>query len=83
MDTTTTNPTDAKLWQMMHEKLGLDEAQIHLDASFSNDLGVDSLDVLELLTEVEKAYDLKIPDEEAEKLTTVRALVNYIHEHKH
>jgi acyl carrier protein len=79
--TMNTQAVDDKLWTMMSEKLGLDRSDIHLDASFSNDLGVDSLDALELFTEVEKEFGIKIEDEEAEKLTTVKALVKYVHAH--
>jgi len=81
MNTSTTNSIDSKLWVMMSEKLGLDQSKIHSNDSFSNDLGVDSLDVLELFTEVEKDFSIKIPDEDAEKLTTVKSLVDYVHAH--
>ena len=54
MNTATMDSIDSKLWVMMAEKLGLDESSIHADSSFADDLGVDSLDVMELFTEVEK-----------------------------
>jgi len=81
MNTATMDSIDSKLWVMMAEKLGLDESSIHADSSFADDLGVDSLDVMELFTEVEKEFSINIPDEDAEKLTTVKALVNYVHVH--
>ncbi|MDR3714875.1 MAG: acyl carrier protein [Puia sp.] len=64
------------------EKLGLEEAAITDQASFSNDLGVDSLDKIETFVELEKQFSIRIPDEDAEKLTTVGSLINYIIEHK-
>lgn len=62
----------------MIEKLGLEETQLQPDVSFANDLGIDSLDVFELLISVESVFQITIPAEEAEKLTTPGKLVNYI-----
>jgi acyl carrier protein len=72
---------ETRLWVLMSEKLGLEQEQIKMTDSFANDLGVDSLDVLEMLTEVEKEFSIKINDEDAEKLITVKALVDYLHTH--
>ncbi|TDX01685.1 acyl carrier protein [Dinghuibacter silviterrae] len=81
MNTTTTETLETQLWVLMSEKLGLEQEQIKMTDSFADDLGVDSLDLFALLTDVEKEFSIKIPDEEAEKLTTVKALVNYLHAH--
>jgi acyl carrier protein len=77
----TKETAESRLWTLMAEKLGLDRDQIKITDSFADDLGVDSLDVLELLTEVEKTFGIKIADEDAEKLITVKALVNYLQTH--
>ena len=71
-----------KVKGILIEKLGLEESVITDQASFSNDLGVDSLDKIETFVELEKEFSIRIPDEDAEKLTTVGALINYIIEHK-
>ena len=63
------------------ETLGIPEAEITEDASFTKDFGIDSLDVLELIVQIEKEFDITIPDEEAEKLTTVGLLNNYVSEY--
>jgi len=62
------------------EKLGVDEADVTSDASFTNDLGADSLDTVELIMEFEKEFDLTIPDEEAEEIATVGDAVDYLEE---
>lgn len=60
------------------ERLGVDEAEVTLEASFKDDLGADSLDVVELVMELEDEFDLEISDEDAEKITTVGEVVNYV-----
>ena len=60
------------------EKLGVDESEISRDASFTNDLGADSLDTVELIMEFEKEFDITIPDEDAEKIATVGDAVDYV-----
>lgn len=60
------------------EKLGVDESEIADDASFTNDLGADSLDTVELIMEFEKEFDMQIPDEDAEKIATVGDAVAYV-----
>ena len=64
------------------DKLTVDEAEVTPNAEFSKDLGADSLDTVELIMEFEKEFDLKIPDEDAEKITTVGDAVSFIEEHK-
>jgi acyl carrier protein len=63
------------------EKLGVDENEVTPEASFTNDLGADSLDTVELIMEFEKEFNLSIPDEEAEKIGTVGDAISYISNH--
>ena len=67
-----------KVQAIIVEKLGVDVADIADDASFTNDLGADSLDTVELIMEFEKEFDLPIPDEDAEKIATVGDAVTYL-----
>ncbi|MCK6256980.1 acyl carrier protein [Fictibacillus sp. WQ 8-8] len=60
------------------DRLGVDAAEVKTEASFKEDLGADSLDVVELVMELEDEFDLEISDEDAEKITTVGDVVNYI-----
>jgi acyl carrier protein len=69
---------EAKVKEIIVNKLGVDDGQITPEASFTNDLGADSLDTVELVMEFEKAFNLQIPDEDAEKIGTVGDAVNYI-----
>jgi acyl carrier protein len=69
---------DAKVKEIIVNKLGVDDGQITPEASFTNDLGADSLDTVELVMEFEKAFNLQIPDEDAEKIGTVGDAINYI-----
>jgi len=62
------------------EKLGVDESDVTTDASFTNDLGADSLDTVELIMEFEKEFGLTIPDEEAEEIATVGDAIEYLEE---
>jgi len=62
------------------DKLGVDASDVSSDASFTNDLGADSLDTVELIMEFEKEFDLTIPDEEAEGIATVGDAIGYIEE---
>ena len=64
------------------DKLGVDAAEVVPAASFTNDLGADSLDTVELIMEFEKEFEISIPDEDAEKITTVGDAINYISEKK-
>ena len=69
---------DAKVKEIIVNKLGVDDGQITPEASFTNDLGADSLDTVELVMEFEKAFNLQIPDEDAEKIGTVGDAIKYI-----
>lgn len=68
----------AKVKQIIVDKLGVDEAEVTTEASFTNDLGADSLDTVELIMEFEKEFDIAIPDEEAEKIGTVGDAISYL-----
>jgi acyl carrier protein len=68
--------------KIVAEKLGVSEDKVTETAAFVNDLGADSLDVVEFVMEVEKEFDITIPDEAAAKLVTVGDAVKYIDEHK-
>ena len=63
------------------DKLGVDEAEVTPEASFTNDLGADSLDTVELIMEFEKEFNISIPDEQAETITTVGQANAYLEEH--
>ena len=63
------------------DKLGVEEAEITDEASFTNDLGADSLDTVELIMEFEKEFNIAIPDDQAEKINTVGDAIMYIQEH--
>ena len=67
-----------KVKQIIVEQLGVDEAEVTPNASFVDDLGADSLDTVELVMAFEEAFDLEIPDEDAEKIKTVSNAVDYI-----
>lgn len=75
-----TNAMDVreKVKSIIVEQLGVDEAQVDDTASFIDDLGADSLDIVELVMAFEEAFGIDVPDEEAEKLTTVKAAIDYI-----
>lgn len=62
------------------DKLGVDDSDVTSEASFTNDLGADSLDTVELIMEFEKEFDLTIPDEEAEEIATVGDAIDYLEE---
>jgi acyl carrier protein len=68
----------ARVKQIFREKLGVDEASLTPTASLYNDLGLDSLDLLETLMAIEKEFGIKITDEDAEKLTTFGAVTDYV-----
>ena len=73
---------ESKVKAIIVDKHGVDEAEVKNEASFANDLGADSLDTVELIMEFEKAFDIQIPDEDAEKIATVGDAISYIEEHK-
>src|SRR6266404_2136336 len=70
-----------KVKQIIVEQLGVDEGEVTSNASFVDDLGADSLDTVELVMAFEEAFDIEIPDEDAEKIRTVKDAVEYIDKH--
>ncbi|HDR51666.1 MAG TPA: acyl carrier protein [Mariniphaga anaerophila] len=70
----------AKVKAIIVDKLGVDESEVTNEASFTNDLGADSLDTVELIMEFEKEFDLAIPDDQAEKISTVGEAISHIEE---
>jgi acyl carrier protein len=73
---------EAKVKEIIVDKLGVDEADVVPEASFTNDLGADSLDTVELIMEFEKTFDITIPDDKAEKISTVADAIAYIESNK-
>ena len=71
----------AKVIAIIVDKLNVEESEVTNEASFTNDLGADSLDTVELIMEFEKQFNISIPDEQAETITTVGQAVAYIEEH--
>ncbi len=69
---------EAKVKSIIVDKLGVDESEVTHEANFTNDLGADSLDTVELIMEFEKEFDLSIPDEDAENIATVGDAVEYL-----
>jgi acyl carrier protein len=72
---------EEKVKQIIVEQLGVDENEVTPTASFVDDLGADSLDVVELVMAFEEAFEIEIPDEDAEKIGTVQAAIDYIKSH--
>ena len=70
--------TEQRIKEIIVEKLGVDQADIKREASFTNDLGADSLDTVELIMEFEKEFDMTIPDEDAEQIATVGDAIDYV-----
>jgi len=68
----------AKVKTIIIDKLGVDDSEVTPDASFTNDLGADSLDTVELIMEFEKEFDISIPDEQAENIQTVGQAITYL-----
>ncbi len=73
---------EQKIKEIITKQLGVKTEQIAKETSFINDLGADSLDTVELIMEFEDAFDMNIPDEDAEKIRTVGDAIKYIEEHK-
>ena len=71
----------SKVKALIVDKLGVEESEVKNEASFTNDLGADSLDTVELIMEFEKEFGISIPDDQAEKIATVGDAINYIEEH--
>jgi acyl carrier protein len=69
---------EAKVIEIVSEQMGVDKTEITRETSFINDLNADSLDTVELVMEFEDEFDMSIPDEEAEKIQTVGAAIDYI-----
>ncbi|KKA44162.1 MULTISPECIES: acyl carrier protein [Salinivibrio] len=69
---------EERVKKIIVEQLGVDEAEVKNEASFVDDLGADSLDTVELVMALEEEFDTEIPDEEAEKITTVQAAIDYV-----
>jgi len=67
-----------RVTKIIVDRLGVDEAKVAMESSFRDDLGADSLDVVELVMELEDEFDMEISDEDAEKIATVGDAVNYI-----
>jgi acyl carrier protein len=69
-----------KVTKIIVDKLGVEESEVTAEASFTNDLGADSLDTVELIMEFEKEFNISIPDEQAEKIATVGDAIKYLEE---
>ena len=67
-----------KVKEIVVEQLGVEEDEVTMESSFIDDLGADSLDIVELIMALEEEFDIEVPDEEAEKITTVVDVVEYI-----
>ena len=72
----------SKIQEITADRLGVDEGDVTLEASFREDLEADSLDLVELIMELEEQFGMEIPDEEAEGITTVEQAVDYVAEHQ-
>jgi acyl carrier protein len=73
---------EEKVKKIIVDQLGVDEAEVTPEAKFIDDLGADSLDTVELVMALEEEFGIEIPDEDAEKITTVKDATHYIQEHK-
>jgi acyl carrier protein len=72
---------EEKVKEIIVDQLGVDDKQVNAEASFIDDLGADSLDTVELVMALEEEFDVEIPDEDAEKITTVQNAIDYIKGH--
>ena len=72
---------EERVKQIIVEQLGVDEAEVTSTASFVDDLGADSLDTVELVMAFEEAFEIEIPDEDAEKIQTVKNAIEYVRAH--
>ena len=78
----TTGNVETKVKGIIAEQLGVAEDEIKITSSFIEDLGADSLDIVELVMAMEEEFEVEIPDEEAENIKTVQDAINYINTHK-
>jgi acyl carrier protein len=78
----TANTVETKVKSIIAEQLGVGEDEIKPESSFIDDLGADSLDIVELVMAMEEEFDVEIPDEQAESIKTVKDAVDYINTHK-
>jgi acyl carrier protein len=76
----TMSSIEDRVKKIVAEQLGVKEDEVRSEASFVDDLGADSLDTVELVMALEEEFETEIPDEEAEKITTVQLAINYINE---
>jgi acyl carrier protein len=72
---------EAKVKSIIAEQLGVGESEIHAESSFIEDLGADSLDIVELVMAIEEVFEIDIPDDDAENIRTVANAIEYINEH--
>ncbi|MFS1563478.1 MAG: acyl carrier protein [Candidatus Arsenophonus phytopathogenicus] len=75
------NSIESRVKKIIADQLGVKEDEVANNSSFVEDLGADSLDTVELVMALEEEFDTEIPDEEAEKITTVQAAIDYINSH--
>lgn len=75
-------PVEARVKEIVCEQLGVSEEEVTPEASFIEDLGADSLDIVELVMALEEEYEMEISDEDAEKIKTVKDVIDYIDSHK-
>ena len=75
------NTIEERVKKIVTEQLGVNETEVTNDASFVDDLGADSLDTVELVMALEEEFETEIPDEEAEKITTIQQAIDYIKAH--